>query len=170
MTESTPKTHADFILPPSIVTRIDISRLVHEVEWIDNELTANAVRSKSGGEAHAEPATSGPLQDFLTQNKLSLADSLGRTDIIKQLRLLKDKVPTIHMTFAVTADRESLGELVLWLRQSVHPQTVIAVGLQPALVAGVYLRTPNHVMDLSMRTILRDSRSKLSEQLGALRG
>lgn len=170
MTESTPKTHTDFVLPASIVTRVDISHLVHEVEWIDNELTANAVRSKTGGQAHAEPASSGPLQDFLAQNELSLSDSLTRTEIIKQLRLLKDKVPTIHMTFAVTADRESLEELVQWLRGSIHPQTVISVGLQPALVAGVYLRTPNHVMDLSMRALLKGSHDKLTKQLGALRG
>lgn len=170
MTESITKTYADFILPPSLVTRVDISRLVHEVEWVDNEMTAAAVRAKTGGAQQAAPIMSGTLEDFLAQNQLSLQNSLERTEIIKQLRLLKDKVPIIHMTFAVTADRESLEYLVAWLRGSVHQQAVIAVGLQPALVAGVYLRTPNRVMDLSLRAMLKGGHDKLSAQLGAFRG
>jgi F0F1-type ATP synthase delta subunit len=74
------------------------------------------------------------------------------------------------MTFAVTADPESLQQLALWLRTTINPQAVIAVGLQPSLVAGVYLRTPNHVHDLSLRAMLKNGRGLLVEELGALRG
>jgi F0F1-type ATP synthase delta subunit len=63
-----------------------------------------------------------------------------------------------------------LQELIAWLRSSVHPQAVISVGLQPALVAGVYLRTPNHVHDLSMRAVLKKSRGLLTKELEALHG
>lgn len=170
MTEQTARTYSDFILPSSLVTRVDISRLVHEAERVDNELTAASVRAKTGTAQATVPVLSDQLQEFLTQNQLSLQNSVERTDLIKQLRLLKDKVPIIHMTFAVTADRESLEHLAVWLRGSVHKQAVIAVGLQPALVAGVYLRMPNRVMDLSMRALLKGSHDKLTAQLGAFRG
>lgn len=170
MTEKPAKTYTDFVLPPSLVTKVDVSRLVHEIEWVDNEMTGAVVREKTGAPAQSAPVTSGPLQDFLNQNELSLDNSVERTEIIKQMRILKDKVPTVHMTFAVTADRESLEQLAAWLRESIHPQAIISVGLQPALVAGVYLRTPNRVMDLSVRAMLEDSHEKLTKQLGALRG
>ena len=86
------------------------------------------------------------------------------------LRILKDKVPVLHMTFSVTADVESLQTLTQWVRNSVHPQAVIAVGLQPSLVAGVYLRTPNHIHDFSVRGALEGRHGLLIEELETLRG
>lgn len=171
MTEDTKsKTYADYQLPPSVVTRVDVARLVREVEWVDNELTTALVRSKAGVQQPAQPVISGALEDFLRQNKLSLEEAQKRAHVLKQLRKLKDSAPVMHMTFAVNADRESLQELAAWLRSSIHPQALISVGLQPALVAGVYLRTPNHVHDFSMRAALGKSRGLLTKELGALRG
>lgn len=111
-----------------------MSRMVTEMEQLDNDLNAANVRSKTVGatEATFVPVLSETLRDF-DQNKLTANDSKGRTSLIKQLRALKDKVPIVHMTFAVSADIESLQQLVQWLRTSVHPQAVISVGLQPDL-------------------------------------
>lgn len=168
--ETKAKTYTDFALPASVVTRVDVAHLLSELEWVDNEMTAATVRAKTGVAEQAAPATSGTLEEFLNLNEVSLTSSPARSELIKQVRLLKDKVPVIHMTFAVTADRESLQELAAWIRTEIHPQAVISVGLQPALVAGVYLRTPNKVHDLSMRTMLKNSRGLLTKELEALRG
>lgn len=170
MSEAKVKTQDDFILPPNVVSKADVSRLVNEVESVDNEMTSSAVRAKTGGKERSAPVLSEQLTDFLSQNKLSLEKAHDRTDLIKQLHTLKDKVPIIHMTFATTADYESLQELAAWLRSSVHPQAVIDVGLQPALIAGVYLRTPNHVHDFSLRALLDGQHGLLVKELEALRG
>ena len=164
------KTYVDFVLPPSVVTKRDISRLIRDAEWVDNELTTAQVRAKAGSNAPSEAAASGEFAEFLEQNELTFEGTNERSALIKQLGLLKDKVPVIHMTFAVKADAESLQKLVAWVRESVHPQAVIEVGLQPALVAGVYLRTPNHVHDLSVRKLLADRHEPLVKELEALRG
>jgi hypothetical protein len=169
MTEKVPKTYVDFVLPPNVVSKVDVSHLVAEFERVDNELTAIAVRAKTGSQEHTQPVISQQLADFMEQNKLSFDDSHERTELVKQMQLLKDKVPIIHMTFAVTADRESLEQLAAWLRASIHPQATIAVGLQPALVAGVYLRTPNHVHDLSLRGMLTGQHKILVDELETLR-
>lgn len=166
MSDAAVKTYADYVLPPSVVSRVDVSRLVSEAERVDGIMTTNSVREKTGAESQAKPVMSQQLTDFLQQNELELGDdSNARTNLVSQLRQLKDKVPIIHMTFAVTADPESLGELANWLRKEVHPQAVISVGLQPALVAGVYLRTPNHIHDLSLRAKLQGSRDILVKEL-----
>lgn len=165
-----PKTYVDFVLPPTVISKADVSRMVSEVERVDNELTASAVRSKAGAQEAPVPVLSGELTDFLDGNGLKLENSHDRAELVKQLRMLKDKVPIVHMTFAVRADRESLQKLAQWLRTSVHPQVVISVGLQPALVAGVYLRTPNHVHDLSLRAMLAGSHDLLIKELEAVRG
>ncbi len=170
MSESGEKNYTDFTLPTTIVTKVDLSRLVSEVERIDNELTTEAVRAKVNGQAVGDVLMSDQLTEFLRLNEIDLQVSQVRTRLIKQLRQLKDVVPVLHMTFSVTADTESLQQIIHWLRESVHPQAVISVGLQPALVAGVYLRTPNHVRDFSLRAMLAQSHGGLVKELEALRG
>lgn len=170
MTDVVAKTYADFTLPFSVVTKVDVSHLVAEVERLDGDLTAAAVRAKTGAAPTAQPVLSQQLTDFLIENKLSLMDGRERMELIKQLRLLKDKVPVIHMTFAVETDPVSLKQIAQWIRSEIDPRAVIAVGLQPGLVAGVYLRTPNHMHDLSLRGRLAEQRGLLSKELGALRG
>lgn len=170
MSEGAVKAYTDFLLPPSVVSKIDVSHLASELERVDNDATAAEARAKTGVSQRVEPLVSEQLADFLSRNKLSLATAHERSSVLTQLRLLKDKVPVIHMTFAVQADRESLQQLAQWLRTSVHPQAVIAVGLQPALIAGVYVRTPNHVRDLSLRAMLEGGHSVLVKELETLRG
>lgn len=170
MTEVALKTRADFVLPPSIVTKVDVSHLVAEMEAIDNNLTTAAVRAEKGGPAVAQPVLSQQMADFLQQNELKLDEAQERMRLVKEIRAMKDAAPIVHMTFAVTADPESLQQLAQWLRTSIDPRAVIEVGLQPSLIAGVYVRTPNHVHDLSLRQMLKAGRGKLVEELGALRG
>lgn len=170
MTEAAVKTYADYTLPQTVSTKIDLSRLVSEMEKVNNEITEMLVRAKAGAAGAEKPVLSESLTSFLSQNGLGLTTDGERTDIVKQLRKLKDAAPVIHMTFATAADPESLQTLVQWLRISIHPQALISVGLQPGLVAGVYIRTPNHVHDLSLRSKLQSSRDILVKDLGALRG
>lgn len=159
-----------FVLPTSIVTKADIARLVREFETVDNILTTISVRKKVGAGEVVAPAMSPQLASFLELNTVDLQNTNARLAYVKQLRNLKDSAPIIHMTFAVIADPESLQQLVVWLRESIHPQTIIDVHLQPSLVAGVYLRTPNHVFDMSVRNALKEKHGELVKELGAARG
>lgn len=169
MNEPAALTYTAFLLPPSVVSRVDVSRLVTEAERVDNELTTAVVRSKTGIPEYAAPVLSEQLAAFLQLNQINLDDSKLRSELVRQLRLLKDNVPVIHMAFAVTADRESLEQLAAWLRQDVHPQTVIAVELQPALLGGVYIRTTNHIHDFSLRSLLHGRTGVIRTELEVLR-
>ena len=159
-----------FILPSNVISQADVSRLSIELERVDNEMTAAAVREKQGIAKEEPKAISDRLRTFIEQNKLDLSDSHVRTDLIKEVRRLKEEVPVIHMTFATVAEPESLRLLASWLRTEIHPQAVLEVGLQPSLVAGVYLRTPNHVHDLSLRAVLESQRDLLVQDLEAYNG
>lgn len=159
-----------FVLPPSVVSKVDIAHLLGELEQIDGEQIEAAAREKAGAPGRVEIALSRSLAEFLEQNNQKIEDGQTRAQLIKQLRAFKESIPVVHMTFAVPADRGSLQQLVQWFRTSVHPQAVIEVGLQPALVAGVSIRTPNHVHDFSMRAMLKKNHGMLVKELGALRG
>lgn len=170
MTSTHENTNTGFDLPPSVVSRVDVARMLQDAERVDNLLTTAAVRKKVGSEDSVEITLSESFEAFLQINKLEFSTGQQRRSIIQQLKFLKDNVPIIHMTFAVEADRESLGVLVSWLREHVHRQAVVATGLQPALVAGVYMRTNNHVHDMSLRAKLESSRDVLIRELEAARG
>ncbi len=165
-------THQDtLVLPPSIVTKIDVSHLLTEIEQIDNELISREAKQKSGVQPSGEIIYSDHLSDFLTANSIEISqESVQRSHLIKRLRELKASVPTVHITFATTADSESLQKIAGWLRQSVHPQAVVKVGLQPALIGGAYIRTTNHVHDFSLRAQLAGHRDIITKEVEALRG
>jgi len=169
MNEVTSPRYTDFLLPPSIVTKSDVARLVSEIEQLDEGVTAAEIRQKIAATTPASLPISPQLNDFLSVNKLAFDTPQNRSALIAQMRLLKDQAPVIHLTFAVPADRQSLSKLVEWLRGSIHAQALIEVGLQPGLVAGVYLRTPNHIHDLSMRAALKGRHSLLVKGLETLR-
>jgi hypothetical protein len=163
-------TLAQLVLPSNVVSKADVSRLAIEFERVDSELNAAGLRAKQGNVTQNATPLSDRLQSFIDENTIQLADAKMRTEAIKSLRELKEKVPVIHMTFATVAEPESLQLLAHWLRTSIHPQAVLEVGLQPSLVAGVYLRTPNHVHDLSLRAVLQSHRGLLIQDLEAARG
>lgn len=52
-------------LPPNVVSKADVSRLVNELERVDNDLTTRAVRDKLTLESAAIPAVSEQLTDFV---------------------------------------------------------------------------------------------------------
>lgn len=158
-----------FVLPASVVGRTDVARLVRLVEQADNAVTSQAVRAKTGISSDTVTLPE-QVAEFLQLNALSFDEGNARMEIIKQLRRLKDTAPVIHVTFAGEADRESLERLAYWFRTSVHRQVILSVGVQPSLVAGVYVRTPNHVHDLSLKAALKDGRSLLIKDLEVLSG
>lgn len=156
------------VFPPALTGRADISRLLRELEALDNDLESQRARSKGKGGSYRLPNMSRALNDFLETNKLDIADDQTRMNLRTQLRKLKDHAPVIHMTFASDADPDSMQRIVAWIRQELHPQALISVGLQPSLVGGVYVRTPNHVHDLSIRAHMRDSRGVIVQDLATL--
>lgn len=159
-----------FVLPPALITKADLAHLMREVEAVDSNLEAQKVRASQAGQeiAYHLPPLSQMLSVFLELNKVDLLDDHTRMHFKERLRKLKDKVPVVHMTFANTIDPESLEYLVSWMRQELHPQALISVGLQPSLIGGAYIRTPNHVHDFSMRALFKGKTSVLVQDLEGL--
>jgi hypothetical protein len=158
-----------YVLPPTLITKADLARLVREVEALDNDLEAQKARARATGQqGYRLPVISQSLNDFTELNKLDLANDQARMLLKEQLKIMKDKAPVMHMTFAVEADPESLQYLARYIREQLHPLTLLHVGLQPALVGGVYLRTPNHVHDFSVRSQLAKSRGVIQQDMDQL--
>ncbi len=159
---------AEYVLPSALITRADLARLVREIEDVDGDLGSQKARNHTAGEDDHErrmPAISQTLHDLLELNKIDLMDDHVRTHLRKQLQKLKDKAPIIHLTFAVEADLPTLRQLAEHIRKEFHPQALLHVGLQPTLVGGVYMRTPNRAYDFSIRAKLAQNRNIIQQDI-----
>ena len=161
------ETDVKFVVPPAIVTRADFARVMRELEQVDNNFEAQKARGTGHERGYVLPTMSKALSDFLETNKIDLGNDQARMVLRERMRHLNDHAPLIRMTFAGEVDPRSAEQLAAWIRQNLHPQALLAIGLQPSLVGGVYIRTPNHVYDFSLRKQLAGKRAALIEGLDA---
>jgi len=142
-------TKAEFQLPLSLVTIVDLSRTRRELAAVDEFMLQASVR-KTGARAQL-PKTSHALEEMVRANGYNLLEANDRTHLIEILTQLQKKAPTIHMSFAVDPPAAALNRLITWLRQEIHPQLLLQVGLQPSIAAGCIVRTGSKYFDFSLR-------------------
>lgn len=160
-----------FVLPKTVISRIDLAKLVREFEEVDSLLEMQKVRNHSSGQDQSKyvlPNISQALEDLLSLNQVDINNDQVRVLFKEKLGHVKDKAPIIHMTFACQAEPESLQYLADWIRQNIHPEALISVGLQPSLIGGVYIRTPNHVHDFSLRSHMQSKKGIILKLLEGL--
>ena len=161
---------SDLALPSSLATRSDLQRVIAEIERIDNSLNSAQIHEQIGHPADDSLTTSKQLADLLQINDIDIKNGEDRSRLLHDARHLKITAPVIHVTFATSADNDELTKIIDWVRQSVHPMAVLAVGLQPSLIGGVYIRTTNKVFDFSVRSQLANGRHIIKQELEALSG
>jgi G3E family GTPase len=155
------------LLPMTVTGHAHLSKLVRELELVENDLEGQKAHHHDA--APKIPAMSQALADIIELNEVDITKTQQRMHLKSRLNYTKDRAPNMHFTFAVQADPDSLQQLAEYVRREIHPQALISVGLQPGLVGGVYLRTPNHVHDFSLKQRLHDQRGLIGQALESLR-
>lgn len=136
-------------LPLGVVGRMDLGRIIREVEGLDEFLEQAAVRKP--GTSLQMPKTSKLLDELLQQNKINALVESERRDLLNYLIIVRSKAPIIHMSFSSDPPPMFTQKLVAWLRQNIHPLVLLHVGLQPNIGAGCILRSTNKYFDMSLR-------------------
>lgn len=157
------KTDAYLILPVSAVGRIDVGRLLREVESLDSFLAQAEVRQP--GTAVKMPRTTKVLDDMLQMNNLNFLLPEDRTRLLHFLMEVYGKAPVIHISFSADPSPQFLLKLVTWLRQEIHPLLLLQVGMQPNMGAGCIVRTTNKYFDFSLRQRFYERRMILAHRL-----
>ena len=149
------------VVPPTLVSRSDASRLVREVEILDDTIRAQMLRGHTADISRVSQI----LADIAAANKLDLTNEGQRLQLKEAIRTLKSKSPVVHVIFAEEPRPEFMHQLVAWMRDTLHPATLIHVGLQPSIVAGCIVRTPSHIYDFSIQHILKSKKPMLVQAL-----
>lgn len=157
-------------LPISVMRKQDLIRLIDEFEQLDANLTTYEASSKVQEVGPFEEKHSNTMQQFINENELNIYDHKQRLEVVTWLRQTRRDSLAVHLTFAAEVDQPTLEQMTGWIRSVVGASALIEVGLQPNLIAGVYIRTRNRVFDYSLKARLRQQRNILIDELEALSG
>lgn len=136
-------------LPLSVVTKVDVGRLLREMEQIDNFLQQSAVRTP--GSAVKLPKTSRLFDETVEVNRLNVLHEDDRHQLLQFLKNIRQHAPVMHISFSADPSPLFTQKLITWLRTEIHPLVLLQIGLQPNMGAGCVLRTTNKYFDLSLR-------------------
>lgn len=150
-------------LPELVISPADVSRLLRELEAIDDTLL-NHKLLKNAGEAKMLK-TSRLLDQTVELNKLNLLHQTDRRQLRVFLAAVREHAPVLHMSFSADPSPTFLGKLMAWLRREIHAQVLLTIGLQPTIGAGCILRSTNRYFDFSLRQDFAKKRDLLLTEL-----
>lgn len=163
MDQTNTQNHPKITLLDEIIGRIDIGRLIIELDKLDNFFKQTELRTP--GVSISSPKTTASLEKLADQNKLSLLKKEDRKLLISQLTDIKQNSPKIHISFAVEPQPVFAQKIVNWIRKNIHPQALIEIGLQPNISIGCIIRTTNRIFDMSLKQRFNNSKKILHDSL-----
>jgi len=152
-------------LPLLITSPVDVGRLIRELEQIDESLLQLGLRT--GGQEVKMPKTSRLMDQTIELNDLNLLKPGDRSALKQFLIIVRQTAPVLHVSFGADPSVVFAEKLMTWLRQEIHPFTLITIGLQPNMGGGCIVRTTNHEFDFSLRRHFDEKKNLLIEQLAA---
>lgn len=144
-----------------MASRVDIGRLQREITGLNDFFVDAKVRT--AGTSMQLPQLSRSMDLLARENGINLLDTEHRQKLIVQLDQVYKSAPSFHISFAVEPSPKALEKVLIWMRQNIHHQVLIQVGLQPAIAAGCVLRTTNKVFDMSLRNRLHSQTDVLAQ-------
>ena len=150
-------------LPTMVISPVDVNRLQRELEALEAFLQQAKIRHP--GEVVKLPSTSRLFEELARSNHLNLLKATDRQRAATFLKDIKTNSPVLHISFATDPSAAFLKQLIIWLRNNIHPQVLVRVGLQPTIAAGCTIRTSNKVFDFSLRQRFLQRRHLLVEAL-----
>lgn len=151
------------ILPERLVSSVDLSRTIRELEAVDESL--RQARLRKAGESTKLARSSTTLEELARLNNVALTDDNQREQLIQLLRAFHKHAPRIHMSLAAEPSGRFVQRIVTWMRQNVNPVLLVEVGLQPTLAAGCQIRTSNKIFDMSLRHRFEENKHMLVEKI-----
>lgn len=156
-------------LTSALISQTDVARLMRELNGLNDFFTD--AQARAAGTAIRLPKITRLMDQMARENKINLLKDDERARFMDWLREVHDHAPSLHISFAVEPSPRALETILIWMRQNIHPMTLLQVGLQPSIAAGCMLRSTNKVFDMSLRANLQKQAGYLTQLIqGAVDG
>lgn len=150
-----------FVLPARLIGKPHVARIIRELEAVDTYMASQAIRNPQT--APIVPGISRVLRELVEANDILLDDQKQRQQLIRTLKSIKDTAPVAHVTFAVEPDITVLTDLARWMRANTHEWSLLSVGVQPNIIGGCVIRTPDKIYDLSFKKFFAGKQADLQQ-------
>lgn len=150
-------------LPERLVSSVDMSRAIRELEAVDESLRQAELRKP--GEPTKLARSSSTLEELAKLNNIQLTDRAQREQLLEALRAFHIHAPRIHISLATEPSGAFIQKIAFWMRQNINPVILVEVGLQPTLAAGCQIRTSNKIFDMSLRHRFAENRHLLVDKI-----
>ena len=110
------------VLPLSVITDIDLSRVQRELGNLDEFLLQAAIRTP--GTPMNLPRLSKLLDDMASENKLNLLEADNRTALINAINYLKEHAPRLHISFSAEPSAPFISKIAQYIRTEISPVAV----------------------------------------------
>jgi len=152
-----------FHLPNHLSGLVDLSRLIRELEELDDFMYQASIREP--GTAMQLPRLSKLLNEVAANNHYSLLDSDQRKMLLEAFKTIEQHAVVVHISFAVDPTTKFLEKIVAWMRENIDRYVMVEVGLQPTVSVGCVVRTNNKIFDMSLRHRFREHRDVLVKKI-----
>jgi hypothetical protein len=146
------------ILPDSVVTPLEFGQILRELFALDQFLSASKGASKL-------PFTSPALNNIIKEADINPLMAADRQRLTNQLQFVRRTAPVVQISFASEPSKPALRVLVRWFRENGHPNTLMAVGVQPNIAGGCVVRTATREFDFSLQKLFQQNRKALAQSL-----
>lgn len=164
-----PAQQTQLVLPLLVASRVDIGRLLRELEMIDEAVSQAKIRAvQTGGGQVALPRMTQLMDKTIELNHLDLTDDTQRHGLQTFLLQVREHAPVLHLSFSADPSSSFIERLMAWLRKELDSNMLVTIGLQPNIGAGCIVRTTNRYFDLSLRQDFDKKRDLLIEKLHAV--
>lgn len=148
-------------LPLSVVSPVDVGRLIRELESLDNAILEQGLR----GQTVAIPPMTRLMTQTIEMNHINLLDEADRKLLTQLLVSVREKAPVLHISFSADPTPVFIEKVMAYLRREVHPLVLMTAGLQPNIGAGCIVRSTNKYFDCSLRQNFLNKRELLMDKL-----
>lgn len=148
-------------LPITVMNRVDVHRMLREMEALDNFVRQGRIR---GGQVNL-PRLTTTLETLAAENQIDLLDDEQRDFATVEIKKLAHEAPTTHISFSLEPPAAMVQKITEWFRHEIHPAMMVQVGIQPTIGAGCVIRTQNKFFDFSLRQHLQRNHSQLMKAI-----
>jgi hypothetical protein len=162
-------TQIPFHLPPDLYSPEQLSAVIIELRTYTGDLRDVNVRARATHAQAGLPHASALLLGAFHEASVSPSEQEAVEKLQKQLELIRDKAPAVHLMMAALPDRNLKRKLTEWFRDEIHPYTLLTFATRADIGGGVIIQAGSRIYNYSFRQQILSHKHRISELYNSVR-
>ena len=162
--------HVPVQLPLDLYSPEQLSAIIIELRAHNSAVRDANVRSKATHEQSPAPVhTSALLMATLREAGVGPTDESALEKLLKQLEVIRDRAPAVHLMMAALPNRDFKRKLTDWFRAEIHPYAMLTFATRMDIGGGIIIQAGSHIYNYSFREQILSHKQRISEIYNSVR-